>query len=134
MAEALLLTVVTLGLPVIALFGAGYAVHRYRAGLEGFLAAADVDWRGEPALGGPCRAAPCWQIRACPLAARDVCPAYDRTYLPCWLARKLASGGHLREQCLSCALYRPEQAILGTPRAAPSGGGVSAALTAGAGK
>jgi hypothetical protein len=116
MGEAFLLTVLRLGLPVIVLFAAGYLVHRYRARLEEMFTGADLAWRAPSAGGRACGAAQekaCWQVMACPLAVRNVCPAYDRTYLPCWLARKLARGGQFPEKCLSCALYRPEQAIPG---------------------
>jgi len=126
MGEALLLTVVTLGLPVIALFGAGYLVQRYSARLQETFAAADAAWRAQLVGGSPCGAAQeaaCWQVMACPLAARDVCPAYERTYLPCWLARKLAGGGRLHRGCLSCPRYRPEQAILGAAPVVASGTG-----------
>src|SRR3990172_3146726 len=107
MGEGFLLAVVRLGLPVIALFGAGYLLRRHRARVEEMFSTVDLAWRPQLAAGNPCGAgqpAACWQLMACPLAARDACPAYNRTYMPCWLAKKLASGGHLREQCLSCAL------------------------------
>lgn len=45
----------------------------------------------------------CWQVMNCPMTKRLDCPAYARSYLPCWLAIQLAYG-EMKHDCRSCAL------------------------------
>ncbi len=47
----------------------------------------------------------CWQVRNCPLALRDVCPAYAHPEIPCWQAFR-NGGGQLKEECLDCDIFR----------------------------
>ncbi len=48
---------------------------------------------------------PCWQIRDCPAAVREACPAYRQSEIPCW---ELLRGpdGRLQQKCLSCQVFR----------------------------
>jgi hypothetical protein len=46
----------------------------------------------------------CWQIKHCPPGRRLNCPAYTRSYLPCWMAVQLACG-EVKHECHNCALY-----------------------------
>ncbi len=49
----------------------------------------------------------CWNLKRCETARRAECAAFKRPDLPCWLALQ-ADGGKLREECFTCALYKPQ--------------------------
>lgn len=49
----------------------------------------------------------CWEVKRCEPAKRAQCAAYKRPDLPCWLAIQ-AAGGKLREECFTCAFYKPQ--------------------------
>ncbi len=49
----------------------------------------------------------CWEAKHCESAKRAQCAAYKRPDLPCWLALQ-AEGGKLREECFTCAFYKPQ--------------------------
>lgn len=48
----------------------------------------------------------CWDVKRCERARRARCAAFARPDLPCWLALQ-AQGEKLREECFTCALYKP---------------------------
>jgi hypothetical protein len=48
----------------------------------------------------------CWDIKRCGETTRAQCAAYKRPDLPCWLALQ-AAGDKLREECFTCAFYKP---------------------------
>ncbi len=50
----------------------------------------------------------CWDIKRCALGKAGKCAASRRPDLPCWLALQ-ASGQKLREECFSCAFYKPRE-------------------------
>ena len=49
----------------------------------------------------------CWDLKRCDPRAREQCPAFQHSDLPCWLALQL-DNGKIREACLSCAMYKPQ--------------------------
>ncbi len=49
----------------------------------------------------------CWDLHHCGAAHRAQCAASRHPDLPCWLALQV-EGFKLREQCFTCALYKPE--------------------------
>jgi hypothetical protein len=51
---------------------------------------------------------PCWEVHQCPTAARDCCPAFLNSRVPCWMARYL-SGGRLPAKCYGCVLFNPRR-------------------------
>jgi len=119
-----LLTVVciTFGLPVAVLFAAGYLLRHRRSRLEAMFGTGQAVMPGSYGGNGSAYEYPpavrCWELKKCALARRDKCPAYDRTYLPCWLALKLANGGRLEHACLDCVLCQPERIVEGVAPAA----------------
>ncbi len=46
----------------------------------------------------------CWEVMGCAPDRRAECPGYTSP-LPCWQARR-ADNGYLREECLSCQIFR----------------------------
>ncbi len=50
----------------------------------------------------------CWDFKHCDAAHVAQCAAYKHPELPCWLAIQV-EGGKVREECFTCALYKPEQ-------------------------
>ncbi len=50
----------------------------------------------------------CWDFKRCDPTERAHCPAFQQTDLPCWLAIQVRAG-HIRQECLSCALYKPQR-------------------------
>lgn len=48
----------------------------------------------------------CWDVKHCEPAQRAQCAALKHPDLPCWLALQ-AEGGTIREQCFTCAFYKP---------------------------
>lgn len=46
----------------------------------------------------------CWKIQNCPPEQYKECPAYA-TNQPCWQVHRLHNG-YLREECLTCAVFR----------------------------
>ena len=49
----------------------------------------------------------CWDIKRCDSATRAQCSASKHPELPCWLALQ-AEGEKVREECFTCALYKPQ--------------------------
>lgn len=49
----------------------------------------------------------CWDLKRCSPALRAQCAAFQRPDLPCWLALQVA-GNQVREECFTCALYKPQ--------------------------
>src|SRR5512132_2848234 len=50
----------------------------------------------------------CWNVKRCDSAKVAQCAASKHPELPCWLALQV-EGGKVREECFTCALYKPEQ-------------------------
>ncbi len=129
MDELAALVCVTFGLPVAVLFAAGYLLQRRRSRVEAMFdtseAAIPISYGENGSAHEPAPAVHCWELKRCALARRDRCPAYDRTYLPCWLARKLANGGRLEHACLDCFLCQPERIVEGVAPAAETAAEVS---------
>ncbi len=72
----------------------------------------DTQWQREGQMLRPAAKAseedllsiPCWQIRDCPAALREACPAYQQSETPCWeLLRD--PDGRLQQKCLSCQVF-----------------------------
>ncbi len=110
-AARLLLGIIILsGIPVVMLFVLGYWLRGYR-----FRSTGEGRARGgipielaideeQDSAQARVRRSHCWQINHCPMVRRVNCPAYTRSYLPCWLAIQLA-GYEQRHDCANCALY-----------------------------
>ncbi len=49
----------------------------------------------------------CWDIKRCDGSKRAKCAAYQHPELPCWLALQV-EGKKVREQCFTCAFYKPQ--------------------------
>jgi hypothetical protein len=47
---------------------------------------------------------PCWQEHGCAESAYRKCPAYTKSNLPCWMARRLAEGS-LPTKCYNCERF-----------------------------
>lgn len=122
MDELVTLLCITFGLPVAVLFAAGYLLRHRRSRAEAMFGMSEAVMPGSYGGNGSAyEYAPgvrCWELKRCALARRDKCPAYDRTYLPCWLALKLANGGRLERGCLDCFLCQPERIVEGVAPAA----------------
>ncbi len=52
----------------------------------------------------------CWDLKRCPSTQRAACAACQHPDLPCWLALQVA-GEEVREQCFTCALYKPQTQV-----------------------
>jgi hypothetical protein len=48
---------------------------------------------------------PCWVMRNCPTERRAQCQAFLQHDVPCWQMFR-DPGGHLREACLTCQVFR----------------------------
>ena len=122
MGELMALVCITCGLPVAVLFAAGYLLQHRRSRLEAMFTMSEAvvpdPHSGDGNSHESVPAVRCWELKRCALAKRDKCPAYDRTYLPCWLALKLTNGGRLEHACLECVLYQPERVVEGVAPAA----------------
>lgn len=102
------------GIPVVMLFLLGYWLRGYRTSRASRPAAGLRSLGGVPSgdacLEGHRASKPhCWECKNCPAVQRLSCPAYQRSYLPCWLAVQLAYG-ELKPACRSCELYDLRQA------------------------
>jgi hypothetical protein len=47
----------------------------------------------------------CWATKDCAPEKRERCPAYMQQVQPCWQTFR-SEGGHLREDCLECDVFR----------------------------
>jgi hypothetical protein len=108
---------IAFGLPVALLFLAGY-VLRHRRSRDEAMFGTDGRFAAGPHLvadagHGHAPKVACWELKECSLARRDKCPAYNRPYLPCWLALQLANHGHLERACVHCLVYQPERIVEG---------------------
>ena len=54
--------------------------------------------------------AQCWDLKNCPIEKRKTCPAPSASQ-PCWQVNRLPNG-YLREDCLSCVIFRDTPAPL----------------------
>jgi hypothetical protein len=120
---------ITFGLPVALLFLVGYVLRHRRSRDEAMFGTDERLTAGlhlvrDSARGYAPKVA-CWELRGCSLAKRDKCPAYNRTYLPCWLAVQLANGGHLERACVDCLIYQPERIVEGVAPLAEATANVS---------
>jgi hypothetical protein len=99
--------VVLSGLPVVLLFLLGYWL-RGRTGEAGVKARLAHNAGGTQPdsefLPDQTSKPRCWQVLACSMERRSTCPAYERMYLPCWLANQLAHG-ELKRECSACIFY-----------------------------
>jgi hypothetical protein len=116
------LVCITFGLPIAVLFAAGYLLQHRRTRAEALLGTSEAIMPAPHGGNGHAYVytpgVRCWELKCCALARRDKCPAYNRTYLPCWLALKLANGGHIERACLDCLLFQPERIVEGVTPAA----------------
>ncbi|MCL4535164.1 MAG: hypothetical protein M1370_08425 [Bacteroidetes bacterium] len=97
------------GIPVMLLFVLGYWLRGDRAltsgpllqglALEGVTIREDERDSAKERI----RRTHCWELMQCSMAKRLNCPAYARSYLPCWLAIQMACG-EMKHQCRNCAL------------------------------
>jgi len=53
---------------------------------------------------------PCWVLKNCPDEARSKCPAVEKPYLPCWMARCQAEG-QIPPECYYCHLFSSRQIV-----------------------
>ncbi|MCB0154532.1 MAG: hypothetical protein KDF65_07030 [Anaerolineae bacterium] len=47
---------------------------------------------------------PCWEVKGCPAALSQQCPAFEQPGRPCWQARYQAEG-RLPATCYSCPIF-----------------------------
>ena len=52
----------------------------------------------------------CWDVKKCGAATRAQCAATKHPELPCWLALQ-AEGHKVREECFTCAFYKPQTKV-----------------------
>ena len=84
--------------PLVLMFGIGYAMNRL------------VDkWEREAVEDGGTAVSEktnkaCWSVIKCDPELRENCPGFQQKLIPCWLARTRAEG-MLPEECVSCPLY-----------------------------
>ena len=52
----------------------------------------------------------CWDIKRCESTKRAQCAAFQHPELPCWLALQ-AAGDKVREECYTCAFYKPQTKV-----------------------
>jgi hypothetical protein len=72
-----------------------------------FLRKLDARWQREAERESQLPAAEktnCWEVKGCTREMRAECPA-PKSLLPCWQVNR-ASSGHLREDCLTCKIFR----------------------------
>jgi hypothetical protein len=67
----------------------------------------DAHWKEEAQYSRPrpAQSNPCWALRRCPTERRAACPAFLQHEVPCWQLFR-DEGGHLREACLTCPVFR----------------------------
>ncbi len=109
-AQVTLGIVILSGIPVVLLFVLAYWLRGYRWARTAWITARGLALF-EPTMEERQEAAKerihqahCWQMKHCAMAKRVHCPAYARSYLPCWLAVQLA-GNEQKHDCANCALY-----------------------------
>lgn len=104
---------VFVALALAALVIAGFMVHGMFLGVARLvrLSSNAVRWLitpqpvGEHLLEG-LRASKCWDLRRCSGEARESCPAYLNSDLPCWMATMQADMQHrVKADCLGCSLF-----------------------------
>ena len=82
-----------------------------------FLRKLDDRWQAEASQQAAAVSKPeCWKIKECPPEQRDYCIGFSSP-LPCWQAFRKPNG-HLKEECLSCKVFRDAR-VPNIPRAAP---------------
>jgi hypothetical protein len=99
--------VILSGLPVVVLFLLGYWLRGRTGGVGAKTRLAHNLGESQvasDALLDQTARLHCWQVMVCPMDRRSVCPAYERSYLPCWLANQLAHG-ELKRECSACTFY-----------------------------
>ena len=85
-----------IGIPLAVTAGVIYLLHHL-----------DQRWQ-EEALSVPVVAPtgkPCWEVKECPETRHKACPAAAQPRVPCWQVFRSKSGV-LREDCLSCEVFR----------------------------
>ncbi|MBM2831261.1 MAG: hypothetical protein HW414_313 [Dehalococcoidia bacterium] len=95
---------IVLGAPVFLLYAIGLRV--YEGGHRKWFSGGPR--REATGRGGPKRAVPqrrCWEVKHCPLDARDSCPAARYLDLPCWQAVKATLGGRVKDECPQCRMF-----------------------------
>ncbi|MEZ4637213.1 MAG: hypothetical protein R2856_20040 [Caldilineaceae bacterium] len=98
------LFVLRLGVPVAVVALVGYALHRMDAKWE---AEADAYRRQSmPKVEVTLRPVeqPCWVLKNCPEEMYTHCVAFEKSGMPCWLARSKADG-MLPNACVTCTLF-----------------------------
>jgi hypothetical protein len=69
-----------------------------------FLHKLDVRWQAEAQRLPAVEKQNCWELKGCTLEQRNNCIA-SQSLLPCWQVYRLPNG-YLREECISCAVFR----------------------------
>jgi hypothetical protein len=96
-----------IGVPIILTLAFGYWLEKKLAPQE------EIRKRGNEltirptARAGKIIKIHCWDIKRCDFARRAQCAAFQHPELPCWLALQ-AEGDRVREECFTCAFYKPE--------------------------
>ena len=92
--------ILRIGIPLAVTAGVIYLLHRL-----------DQRWQRE-ALSMP-TVAPggksCWEVKKCPEARHKACLAAAQPEIPCWQVFR-SKNGVLREECLSCDVFRQASA------------------------
>ncbi len=69
----------------------------------------DQRWQEEAETAGmrvTARNIGCWEINNCPPENLAICSAYQQPDKPCWQVFREDNGGHLKERCLGCEVFR----------------------------
>ncbi len=48
---------------------------------------------------------PCWELRPCTTAERDICPAFQGAMVPCWMIKAETAGSCQSDNCRTCHVY-----------------------------
>ena len=98
--------VLRIGLPVGITLAAGYWIEKKLQPREEKRIAATQPGR-RVIRSGKIIQVHCWDVKRCLPAMRAQCAASLHPDLPCWLALQ-ADGQPVREECFTCAFYKPQ--------------------------
>jgi len=94
--------VLRLGVPFLIVLAVGYLLRRLDTRWEAE-AQAEAQMRREMEAS---QQVPCWEEKGCPPEDYTLCPGYQYSHLPCWLAR-LRAQSRLPADCPDCPRYAP---------------------------
>ncbi len=102
----ILMFVLRIGLPIALTLAFGYWLEKKLAPTESKVVEENQPLERRWTRSGNIIQIHCWDLKRCDSAQRAQCAAYKYPELPCWLALQ-AEGNKVREECFTCALYKP---------------------------